>query len=319
MIVELAYIRSRDAEAVGRTAARLGERLRNGVEVAPGFVVTTDDLAGLARREGLAARIEGRPAEEAAAVAAEAVDAAELPADLVEDLTESYAALGRDAWVTVQPSPAERDLGVSRDVLGPVRGVDEVWALIRRVWGSLWAPEAVVRRADKGVDDPQDKLAVLVQRAEAPAEDTESAGKAGETAPGAAPAGPAGPPAKGTRAAEPAREAAADEEDQTTAEPEAALAETEEEAAGEEAAEAEPAAEPVAEAIGTETVGESASRGGPAAEAAGQAGPSQARAHGPGNESASGASAGPSGRPRWVVIGLVSFVLLLVVRHLRRR
>lgn len=170
MIVELSYIRSSDTDSVGRTAARLGERLRNGVEVAPGFVVTADDLAELAEREQLPARLEGASPEEAAAIAAEVIGAAELPADLVDDLAGSIAALGRDAWVSVQASPAGRDLGVSREVLGPVRGADATWELVRRVWASLWAPEAVARREEKGVADAQDGLAVLVQRAEAPAE-----------------------------------------------------------------------------------------------------------------------------------------------------
>lgn len=170
MIVELTYIRSSDADSVGRTAARLGERLRNGVEVAPGFVVTADDLSELVEREHLAEQIQGTSAEEAAATAARIIEAAELPADLVDDLAESYAALGRDAWVSVQPSPVVRDLGVSRELLGPTQGADAVWALVRQVWASLWAPEAVARRAEKGVESPQDKLAVLVQQAEAPAE-----------------------------------------------------------------------------------------------------------------------------------------------------
>ena len=169
MIVELSYIRSSDTDSVGRTAARLGERLRNGVEVAPGFVVTADDLSELAEREQLPARLEGASPEEAAAIAAEVIGAAELPADLVDDLAESIAALGRDAWVSVQASPTGRDLGVSREVLGPVRGADATWELVRRVWASLWAPEAIARREEKGVADAQDGLAVLVQQAEAPA------------------------------------------------------------------------------------------------------------------------------------------------------
>ena len=243
MIVELTYIRSSDTDSVGRTAARLGERLRNGVETAPGFVVTTDDLAELVEREDLASRLEGLSAEEAAALAEEVITAAQLPADLVDDLAESYAALGRDAWVSVQASPTERDLGVSRDVLGPVQGADAAWALIRQVWASLWAPEAIARRVEKTVTDAQDKLAVLVQQADAPAEPApaadagESTEKAEETAPELPLDEPVETPAAAEAAApevtapnataEPAGDVGAGEEDEEAVVAEAELAEDE--------------------------------------------------------------------------------------------
>ena len=439
MIVELTYIRSSDTDSVGRTAARLGERLRNGVETAPGFVVTTDDLAELFDREKLTARLEGVPADEAAAVAAEAIAAAELPADLVDDLAESYAALGRDAWVSVQASPAERDLGVSRDVLGPVQGADAVWELIRQVWSSLWAPEAIARREDKGVTDAQEKLAVLVQQAEAPAEEApasagdtgKAAGKAAETAPelpldepAEAPSGTepvaSDAPAEAAEAdavvaeaelaedegraveqdeADPveaaelivaeaeaqevegaqdtpaeapdeeAAEALADaaqsgattieeaamsspRESETTENPASEPMEnktTETETVSDEAdtveavadAEPEPAAstepEPVVEAepvleggsettagpetevIETEAFETPAADSDEAPGAEEPAGPSQPRTQASGSGSPFAASTEPSGRSRWVVIGLVSIVLLLIVRRLRRR
>lgn len=443
MIVELTYIRSSDTDSVGRTAARLGERLRNGVETAPGFVVTTDDLAELFDREKLAARLEGVPAEEAAAAAAEIIAGAELPADLVDDLAESYAALGRDAWVSVQASPTERDLGVSRDVLGPVQGADAVWALIRQVWASLWAPEAIARREDKGVTGAQEKLAVLVQQAEAPAEkapaatgDTDKTAEkaAEETAPELPLDEPAEAPAvtepvapgAAAEAAEPESaeadevvaeaelaedegraieqaEAIADEADPVEA-AELVLAEAEAQEAVEDAlaeAQDEGAAEALADAAqsGETTIEEAAMSGAPKTEAtestAGEplgtetasdeaenavadaesepaasaepeptveaepvlddesepepevieteafetpaagsdeapgttqsggreepTGPSQPRAQAPGGGSSFAASSEPSGRSRWIVIGLVSIVLLLIVRRLRRR
>ncbi|SYZ32991.1 PEP/pyruvate-binding domain-containing protein [Propionibacterium australiense] len=356
MIVELTYIRSSDTDSVGRTAARLGERLRNGVETAPGFVVTTDDLAELFNREKLTERLEGVPADGAAAVAAETIAAAELPADLVDDLAESYAALGRDAWVSVQASPTERDLGVSREVLGPVQGVDAVWELIRQVWASLWAPEAIARREDKGVTDAQEKLAVLVQQAEAPAEEAPASagdtGKAAETAPEL----PLDEPAEAPSGTEPvASDAPAEAAEADAVVAEAELAEDEgraveqAEAIADEAdtvgavadAEPEPAAstepEPVVEAepvleggsettagpetevIETEAFETPAAGSDKAPGAEEPAGPSQPRTQASGSGSPFAASTEPSGRSRWVVIGLVSFVLLLLVRRLRRR
>lgn len=417
MIVELTYIRSSDTDSVGRTAARLGERLRNGVETAPGFVVTTDDLAELVEREDLTSRLEGVPTEEAAALAAEVIAAAELPADLVDDLAESYAALGRDAWVSVQASPAERDLGVSRDVLGPVQGADAVWALIRQVWASLWAPGAIARREEKAVADAQDKLAVLVQQAEAPTEpapaaDTdESTAKAEEAAP-ELPLDESVEAAAPEATAEPAEEMGAGEEDEEAVVAEAELAEDEGRAVEQaeaiadeadpveaaevflaeaeaeemveseqgtpaaatgietrdsdsreaetapepaepvepiadiadaepeptvepepeptEAAEAvpggesEPVAEPAPEILETEAF-EDVTGGGKtpdAAEPAGQeqpAGSSQPWAQAPGGDSSFTTRTEPSSRSRWIVIGLVSLVLLLLVRRLRRR
>ncbi|MEU6728282.1 PEP/pyruvate-binding domain-containing protein [Nonomuraea wenchangensis] len=143
LVAPLDAVGRADLPLAGGKGANLGELVRNGFPVPPGFVVTTHayDLAG---RGG------------------------ELPGELRREIAEAYEALGGGP-VAVRSSATAEDLpgaafAGQQDTYLNVVGEQALLDAVRRCWGSLHTERAVAYRARLGIDDAGVSIAVVVQR-----------------------------------------------------------------------------------------------------------------------------------------------------------
>ena len=190
LVSPLTSFGSADLAEVGGKGANLGELLRAGLPIPPGFVVTTDAYAAAARAIGLEAKLATAFRPEAAApvdsTSAPAVgsstessvpDAAALRADLEgapvpdelrAEISAAYAGLGTDVPVAVRSSATAEDLpgaafAGQQDTYLNVIGADEVVDAVRRCWASLWTDRAVAYRRERAIDPTEVRIAVVVQ------------------------------------------------------------------------------------------------------------------------------------------------------------
>jgi pyruvate,water dikinase len=182
-----------DRAAVGGKAASLGELLRAGIPVPPGFVVTVAaferalaelDPDGSLRREveRLAADDSGAIARVTAQVRARIV-AAPLPGDIHDEIMARYRALGGGHGgagvgepgaeggvpVAVRSSAtgedsAEASFAGLQDTYLWVRGAQSVADHVCRCWASLYNAEAVGYRRRLSIGEQDLAMAVVVQQ-----------------------------------------------------------------------------------------------------------------------------------------------------------
>ncbi|MCX6463455.1 MAG: PEP/pyruvate-binding domain-containing protein, partial [Pseudonocardiales bacterium] len=176
-IMPLGGIGAGDLAVAGGKGANLGELVRAGLSVPPGFVVTTAGYDAFVAAHDLAGRITAlaeEPADgdtaafEAASARIRALFAAgAVPGDLAAAVRAAHAALGADA-VAVRSSATAEDLpGASfagqQDTFLHVRGPDAVLAAVLDCWASLWTARAMAYRRREGVAPGAVSLAVVVQ------------------------------------------------------------------------------------------------------------------------------------------------------------
>ncbi|HEX5851408.1 MAG TPA: PEP/pyruvate-binding domain-containing protein, partial [Rubrobacter sp.] len=169
----------RDALPVaGGKAANLGELVRAGFPVPPGFCVTTAAYEVVASDAGLGPMLEALAATDAgdterltglAAEVRSCLAGADIPDVLRMAIEEAYGELGDGSAVAVRSSATAEDLpGASfagqQDTYLNVVGVDPVVDAVQRCWASLWTDRAVSYRATNGIDQAGVRLAVVVQR-----------------------------------------------------------------------------------------------------------------------------------------------------------
>src|SRR5262245_19826386 len=166
-----------DGALAGGKGANLGELLRAGLPVPPGFVVATDAYHLFVSANSLQPEIErlARDAppgdmaalEGAARAVAALFDGGAMPALITAAVREAYARL-REPPVAVRSSATAEDLpGASfagqMETYLNVRGAEAVLAAVRRCWASLWTARALSYRANQGIPPDAVSLAVLVQ------------------------------------------------------------------------------------------------------------------------------------------------------------
>ena len=181
-IVNLADVSDSDLPLVGGKAGKLGELVRQGLPVPPGFVVTTEAYQAFVDSTVLKEEIPGalatldldRP-ESVDAVSRrirDAFESTEFPPELREPILAAFGQYSREHDVhfsAVRSSATAEDLegasfaGLQETYLN-VGDADEVLAAIRKCWGSLFTARVLVYRAKKGYDTMTLRLAVLVQK-----------------------------------------------------------------------------------------------------------------------------------------------------------
>ena len=158
-VLSLAAVGRADVAVAGGKGANLGELVRAGIDVPPGFVVTTAAyrrvVAGLSPDAGDAALRA-------------ALGSIALPAGLAADIIRAYEELGGGP-VAVRSSATAEDLpgaafAGQQDTLLGVTGADALLDAVRACWASLWNERAVAYRARLRVDDSEVAIAVVVQR-----------------------------------------------------------------------------------------------------------------------------------------------------------
>jgi pyruvate, water dikinase len=173
-----------DRPTVGGKGASLGELIRVGVRVPPGFVVTTaaftTALAALDPDHALRAGLEGtaatdhRAIEQRARELREPLLAAPLARGLEDVLTARYRELGAatgepDPPVAVRSSATSEDspdasFAGLQDTYLWVRGSEAVVEQVRACWASLYNVESVSYRRRRGLAEDDMAMAVVVQR-----------------------------------------------------------------------------------------------------------------------------------------------------------
>jgi pyruvate, water dikinase len=178
------------ADSVGGKGASLGELVRAGITVPPGFVVTVGAFAAAmtavdpsgtlrAEIEALAATDLARIGRLAAALRALIVDAP-LPPPVADAITTGYATLadppsGLAGGAASAPDVAVRSSATAEDgsaasfaglqdtYLG-VSGAGAVLENVRRCWASLYNAESIAYRRRLGLPESGLAMAVVVQR-----------------------------------------------------------------------------------------------------------------------------------------------------------
>jgi pyruvate,water dikinase len=168
-----------DRPKVGGKGGSLGELLRAGINVPPGFVVRTEAFEGfidaLEQRSPVRARVAQLAADELdemRTVSRElriGIEAAPLPADLQHEVRDAYGRLGEPAAsVAVRSSATTEDAADAsfaglQDTYLWVAQADEVMRKIRSCWASLYSVESLSYRRRHGIAETAVAMAVVVQ------------------------------------------------------------------------------------------------------------------------------------------------------------
>ena len=168
-----------DLETVGGKGHSLVRLVGAGYPVPPGFVVASGAYRRFVADHGLEKRIlelarpavvDGTASFEAASTDIRQLFDADLPADLIADISRAYARLSSagDSAVAVRSSANAEDLpeasfaGQQETYLN-VRGAEAVTAAVKDCWASLWTPQAMNYRHEMGIDSGRVAMAVVVQ------------------------------------------------------------------------------------------------------------------------------------------------------------
>jgi pyruvate,water dikinase len=177
LVCWLADLGKADGALAGGKGANLGEMLRAGLPVPPGFIVTTAAYRHFVAANLLQAQIEHlaqvAPADDMTALSGAANAIGDLfargmmPPEIAGAIREAYATLRRPP-VAVRSSATAEDLpGASfagqMETYLDIRGENALLAAVRRCWASLWTARAMSYRANQGIAPSTVSLAVVVQ------------------------------------------------------------------------------------------------------------------------------------------------------------
>ncbi|MGH3935527.1 MAG: PEP/pyruvate-binding domain-containing protein, partial [Pseudonocardiaceae bacterium] len=166
LVLDLGCLDAQLLAVVGGKAANLGELIRAGFPVPPGFCLTTAAYQQVAEDAvDLRAYATSSLAEHARA----AILAAPIPPAIADAVDRAYRALGDNVPVAVRSSATAEDLpwasfAGQQDTYLNIVGGDAVLDAVRRCWASLWTDRAVSYRTTNGIDHATVRLAVVVQQ-----------------------------------------------------------------------------------------------------------------------------------------------------------
>lgn len=154
-VLELAGVSLRDVGRVGSKAANLGELMKQGLPVPPGFVLTTDAFDRFLAENPFKAD-----------ASAQEVTAARLPSDVTQALLSVAAELDNVSLAVRSSGVAEDLAGVSYagqyETVLDVRGAEALIAAVRKCWASAFSQRVVEYRASHGQSGIP-RMAVLIQ------------------------------------------------------------------------------------------------------------------------------------------------------------
>jgi pyruvate,water dikinase len=165
---------------VGGKNASLGELLKAGIPVPPGFAITTETYNRFLDEGGIREEIhrllkdvkadDVQTGEKASQVIRDMIEETPISTDLEDYIGEFYRRLSVRCHVPGVPS-AVRSSATAEDLPGAsfagqqetflwIRGVDNILTHVRKCWSSLFTPRAIAYRAKMGF--PHDKVAISV-------------------------------------------------------------------------------------------------------------------------------------------------------------
>jgi pyruvate,water dikinase len=170
-----------DRTTVGGKGASLGELIRAGAAVPPGFVVTTaafetflrtlDPDGRIRRRIDALAGADAAAIEETCQSIRRELDCAPLSEELHAEIGEAYRRLCGDQAlrpVAVRSSATSEDHSEAsfaglQDTFLWIKGIDEVISGTKRCWASLYSVESVTYRLRLNLPEDEVAMAVVVQ------------------------------------------------------------------------------------------------------------------------------------------------------------
>lgn len=155
-------ITKKDILTAGGKGANLGEMVHAGIPVPEGAVLTTEAYRLYVKENKIDLKA---PAEEIR----KAFLTGSMPKELHVTLLEYYIGIGEGERIAVRSSATAEDLedasfaGQQETYLN-VRGEEELTEAVKRCYASLWGDRAVSYRREKGYEDENVALAVVIQK-----------------------------------------------------------------------------------------------------------------------------------------------------------
>ena len=170
---------------VGGKCAHLGEMIKHGIPVPPGFAVTFKAYEEFLEKSGLKNKIEeilremkrGRPEEyeRVSGHIRKLIEEMPMPKEVEDEIRSAYRELCRkfgdqdDLAVAVRSSAAAEDLpdasfAGQQDTYLNVIGEEDVVEKVKKCWSSLFTPRAISYREQKGLSSRRTSMAVAVQK-----------------------------------------------------------------------------------------------------------------------------------------------------------
>ncbi|MFZ5814580.1 MAG: PEP/pyruvate-binding domain-containing protein [Bacillota bacterium] len=177
LVCDLTELCRDDLATAGGKGAQLGELIRHGWPVPPGFVVLTPAYRSFVTANRLQPRIAelltrsrvgSSELERISSDLRELFLKGAVPPEVEAAILAAYRGLGEGS-VAVRSSATAEDLptasfaGQQESFLG-VTGERDLLDAVRRCWSSLWTARAMAYRAEQSIGDDAVSLAVVVQR-----------------------------------------------------------------------------------------------------------------------------------------------------------
>ncbi|AEM38732.1 phosphoenolpyruvate synthase [Pyrolobus fumarii 1A] len=184
LVAWLEEVSKEDVPLVGGKAANLGELLRAGIRVPPGYVVTAEAYRKFMEETGLFNKIldiiksidinNTAQLEEASRKIKQLILDTPMPKDLEELIRQYYRELAKrvgveNPLVAVRSSATAEDLPEAsfagqQDTYLNVRGEDEVVKKVKACWASLFNARAIFYREQMKIPHEKTYMAVVVQK-----------------------------------------------------------------------------------------------------------------------------------------------------------
>lgn len=167
----------KDVSIAGGKGASLGEMVQAGMAVPPGFAILASAFEDFLKKNGLEKKINGilseiqisdsNQVESASGKIVSLINEQEVPNNLADEIREEYknhklsrvavrsSATSEDSLTASWAGELETYLNVDEDNL-----LDSV----KKCWSSLYSPRAILYRFEKGMNDQQVLVAVVVQQ-----------------------------------------------------------------------------------------------------------------------------------------------------------
>lgn len=176
-VINLQKVTKSDVRLTGGKGASLGEMLRAGMPVPPGFVILSTAFEKFLEEAGLDGKIDDlletidyrkvRSVENASKKIQSLIGGSVLPADISEEIGKSFDKLG-GRYVAVRSSATAEDsanaawAGQLESYLNTTK--KDLLGNIKRCWASLYAPQAIFYRKEKNLRRQKISVAVVVQK-----------------------------------------------------------------------------------------------------------------------------------------------------------
>lgn len=171
-------INKKDIPKAGGKGANLGELVKIGLPVPPGFVITSSAYDLFLKKHQLIPKIKkylnGLKPEETKKIAVaskkikEELLSSSLPQEIIKEVSAAYEKLGKDVLVAIRSSATAEDLptasfaGQQATFLN-IKGARNVTKAVLKCFASLFEPRAIFYRLQNNFDHLKVKIAVPIQ------------------------------------------------------------------------------------------------------------------------------------------------------------